>query len=209
MSSTASSSHEDSFVTATATSSPPPPPLVYTPGALLACVARLMAAQDEMEISTHGGLRVRLRYGCGENDYSFDVSLMEDTRTARALENDVKFDMDSDDEDEDSHVVNVFGFDATDAPAVLAAVQFMNDLDAWTVCGCGDHLIKDRADVCYCCELTRRPDDVQRETCPICHADGPPRWMTAAPCCGQRLHRACYRLCLEGNQRCPMCRGTA
>ena len=119
------------------------------------------------------------------------------------------------DEDEGVVVIKEFEFEDADAEELKEAVDFVNAVNAWTICPCGDHLVKDQPagnGICYFCEMTTHKDDEETRFCPICHEEGRLRWMVETPCCHQHLHRKCKDSCVATaavrlqDAQCPMCR---
>ena len=88
-------------------------------------------------------------------------------------------------------------------PFVDAAIRKIDDLYHTVICGCGEHLIRDRAAVCTWCQLTSKPQELERTTCPICANDETPRkFLRPTKCCLQELCAKCeWKL-----EVCPYCR---
>lgn len=212
--------------TTTAESTTMPPPsssgtrLVNNPSALLALLSRLKASNDNVAFRTSGGLRVMIRNDPDSDveDLMFDVSVIiedESPSIVKAVKNEV----DIMEDDAGVIILEEYSFPKSDGDALKGAMDFLNALDAWTVCPCGEYLVKDKyldanaASMCYYCELTRGPtandDDVY---CPICMNDGCERWMVATECCKQKMHRRCREECIatshlrNNTPECPLCR---
>ena len=110
-------------------------------------------------------------------------------------------------------VIEEYSFEENDLEGLQTAVDFLNAVEHWTVCPCGEYLIKDAlapgADMCYYCDMTT-PEGGETVFCPICHESGNVRWMVATACCKQRMHRKCREACIRHDDppRCPMCRSS-
>lgn len=90
-------------------------------------------------------------------------------------------------------------------PGILEdARQALNSLLHWSVCGCGDHFVKDGCGECLACQLMAK-DDRDMTTCGICYDEGPETHMHKQACCGQLLHRRCLAKCRVA-AGCPFCR---
>lgn len=96
-----------------------------------------------------------------------------------------------------------FGHD--EAARIMRAI---NDAFLYRVCACGSYLIRDDAQICVFCCMTRSAEDKAVHFCPICHEEGMRMHMDHMPCCGQHLHRACLAAwkSKSGDDRCPLCR---
>lgn len=190
--------------------------LVHSSEDLLAVLKRLKAANDNVTYRTAGGLRVMIRNdpvdsepGQPESAYiNFDVSVVtEDELPAivKAINNEIDIVMD----DSGCVVIEEYSFADTDAEGLKEAMDFLNDIEQWTVCQCGEYLIKDQGAMCYYCHLTTDPADKGEDVfCPICHEETRPRWTVATPCCKAKMHRKCKEACIAAaaSPTCPMCR---
>ncbi len=189
---------------------------IFHAGSLLTALKRLCAANDNMTYRTSGGLRVMIRHEPDEEEeISFDVSIVieeEHPSIEKALKNEI----DIVEDESGCIVIEDYAFESTDTEALKGAMDFLNAVDLWTVCPCGEYLIKDKnvthdASMCYYCEMTH---DGQHEDifCPICHESGNQRWMITTPCCTQKMHKKCKEACITSDglrdipSRCPMCR---
>ena len=192
--------------------------LISKPEALLHTLKRMRRCNDNVAFRTRGGLRVMVRNDpedAEKNYLTFDVSVItedEAPSTVTAIKNEI----DIMEEESGCVVIEEYSFAEDDAEGLQTAVDFLNDVDRWTVCPCGEFLIKDApADMCYYCEMTAE-DGGETLFCPICHETGHVRWMVATSCCKQRLHRKCKETCVATESlrsdndvpRCPMCRSS-
>ena len=192
---------------------PPEKRLIHDPAALLRTVLRLREANDNVTFRTEGGLRVMLRnepdMGSSTSLVAFDVSVVtedEDASIVTAINNEI----DIMEDDSGCVVIEEYSFLVSDAEGLQAAVTFLNDVNLWTVCACGDYLIKDHpATLCYYCDMTHAGGAAD-VFCPICHEQGYPRWMVTTACCAQQMHKKCKAACQAASSAssgtCPMCR---
>ena len=193
--------------------------LIADPAAFSNVLRRLRTSNDSVAFRTPGGLRLAIRNDPDdegrENWFTFDVCVVVSEDEKPSVTNAVKNEIDIMDDDEVSGfaIIDQYEFREDDAESLEAAKEFVNTAAAWTVCQCGDYLIKDRGAMCYYCEMTaRRDEDVDKEFCPICHEHGYARWMVVTSCCKQKLHKKCKEACIVSNDlrelesRCPMCR---
>lgn len=89
----------------------------------------------------------------------------------------------------------------------------LNEVLQWTVCGCGQHFVKDGAALCLMCQLMAPEGGAPMHACGICFEDGPESHMHRQACCGQILHTMCLARChASATARagsCPFCRQAA
>jgi hypothetical protein len=195
---------------------PAPPQFIRKPGSLLATLRRMRTCNDNVAYRTTGGLRVMIRNdpdSDSEEDLSFDVSIVTEDETP-AIVKSIKNEIDIMEDDAGCIVIEEYSFSDTDADSLQSAVDFLNAVDLWTVCPCGEYLIKDKIhnpalEMCYYCELTNN-GDLEDVFCPICHENGASRWMVTTSCCNQKMHKKCKETCIATDvlrdPRCPMCR---
>jgi hypothetical protein len=185
----------------------------FRPDSVLRVLRRLRDANDTVAFRSSGNLRVMLRNDpdCPDNELGFDVSVVttgEPDAVERALSNEI--DVMPEDDGIGNIVVEEYSFDpARDPETLTEIVDFLDALDAWRVCPCGDYIIKDAEQQCYYCDLMTDPETTSDDICPICHEDvNNPRWIFRTPCCRQVMHRACRDACARPplEPRCPMCR---
>ena len=197
---------------------PPLKKFISDPAALLKTVKRLSKANDNVTYRTSGGLRIMLRNEPDDEDgpdtIAFDVSVViedESPSVEKAFRNEI----DIMDDESGCIVIEEYSFAPDDTESLQQAVDFLNQVDLWTVCPCGEYLIKDAPEVmCYYCEMTVYSDDKEDPDifCPICHESGHQRWMTTTPCCKQKMHKKCKATCVSSAElrlqeaQCPMCR---
>ena len=207
-----------------ATSAPAPPlakKFISDSAALLRTLKRLRSANDNVAYRTSGGLRIMIRNDpdsetdVNKTEIAFDVSVViedEPEEIVKAIKNEI----DIMEDDSGCIVIEDYSFQETDAEALKSAVDFLNAVDSWTVCPCGEFLIKDAhvdtvpskaaVSMCYYCECTRESTDTLDVQCPICHDHGSTRWMVKLPCCGQWMHRKCQQSALRlVENKCPLC----
>jgi hypothetical protein len=186
---------------------------ITRPEALLAVAKRLRVSNDNLAYRTSGGLRIMLRNDPDPdvdhddiNVVAFDVSVITDNESS-AIVRSIKNEVDIMEDESGCVVIEEYEFGESDDDALKSAMDFLNEVDQWTVCACGEYLIKDfPATECYLCELTHAGDPTDI-FCPICHEPGRARWMTTTTCCAQQLHTKCKTLCRESSTTgCPMCR---
>lgn len=204
-----------------------PPKLITDPGALLRVLKRLHATDDGyagFRFRTAGGLRVAIRNDSDSDDLrdetwlAFDVNIAveedEPPSVLKAIKNEIHVIAD---DTAGLYVIDEFEFDPADQESLTSAMDFINDVNMWTVCPCGDYFIKDRGDMCYFCDMSMRADENGEQIfCPICHDVGHVRWMVTTNCCKQKLHKKCKEACIVSEDlrnrdgarcsRCPMCR---
>ena len=193
--------------------------------ALLRTLKRLRDANDNVAYRTSGGLRIMIRNDpesetdVSGKELSFDVSVIiedEPDEIVKAIKNEI----DIMEDDSGCIVIEDYSFQDTDTESLQTAVDFLNAVDLWTVCPCGEFLIKDAhvgtalkaaVSMCYYCECTRESNDTLEVQCPICHDHGSTRWMVKLPCCGQSMHRKCQQSCIASSSlrlvenKCPLC----
>ena len=189
---------------------------ITRPEALLAVAKRLRVSNDNLAYRTSGGLRIMLRNDPDPdvdhedaNVLAFDVSVITDNESSAIIRS-IKNEVDIMEDESGCVVIEEYEFGESDDDALKSAMDFLNEVDQWTVCACGEYLIKDfPATECYLCELTHAGDPTDI-FCPICHEPGRARWMTTTTCCAQQLHAKCKTACKEasGTTGCPMCRST-
>lgn len=194
------------------------PRFITDPMALLKLVKRLRDANDNLAYRTSGGLRIMIRNDpddAGPGEVAFDVSVVIDDESpeiVKAIQNEI----DIMEDDSGCIVIEDYAFSETDGESLKSAVKFLNSVDTWTVCPCGEYLIKDafenaEATMCYYCECTREAHETLEHFCPICHDIGCARWMITVPCCNQKMHRKCQQACIVSasirhvENKCPMC----
>lgn len=190
-------------------------PLITSKDAFLKTLIRLREANDNVAFRTSGGLRIMIRNDPSDDNtkdsLDFDVSVVAEEEVpaiAKALRNEVDII-----EDECGVIViEEYSFLESDTENLERALEFLNIVDSWCICPCGEYLIKDTCTMCYYCDLTRNPDDTTGIFCPICHEEGCSRWMIETECCKQKMHRKCKDTCIATAEsrlqeaRCPMCR---
>ena len=110
--------------------------------------------------------------------------------------------------DEGLFVVETYSFELDklekDASVLEDARTALNALLQWSVCGCGDHFVKDGCEECLACQLMAK-DDRCTTTCGLCYDQGPETHMHTQSCCGQLLHKRCLSKCRVASG-CPFCR---
>lgn len=200
--------------------SPPDPPankFISDPKAFLRMLQRLMASNDNVAYRTSGGLRIMLRNepNDDQDDISFDVSVVIEDEPP-AIERAMKNEIDIMEDESGCLVIEEYSFMLEDTETLNNVVEFLNAVDLWCVCPCGEYLIKDNGKMCYYCEMTaEKPDPTQEDIfCPICHESGHARWMMNTSCCKQKMHRKCRETCIASaglrlqDAQCPMCRAS-
>ena len=188
---------------------------VSDPEALLRTLQRLVNANDNVTYRTSGGLRVMIRNDPNDDqdDISFDVSVVIEDEPP-AVEKALKNEIDIMEDDSGCIVIEEYSFMREDAETLKNVVDFLNAVDAWCVCPCGEFLVKDGCTMCYYCEMTAEKTDTDDVFCPICHESGHPRWMVNTACCKQLMHRKCKDTCVSSAAlrlqaaQCPMCRAS-
>lgn len=99
-------------------------------------------------------------------------------------------------------------------PDVLDAMQRLNDLYATRICECCNAFVRKGDAMCLACELGCTPEKLNKETCPICHDEGPVMHMETQKCCNQKVHRSCLHTWKATKKRnnqqatCPLCRSS-
>ena len=193
----------------------PPPPMISKPEALLRTLKRMRASNDNVAYRTSGGLRIMVRNDPESEDegyLTFDVSVVTEDES-EAIVKSIKNEIDIMEDESGCVVIEEYSFEENDLEGLQTAVDFLNAVEHWTVCPCGEYLIKDAlapgADMCYYCDMTT-PEGGETVFCPICHESGNVRWMVATACCKQRMHRKCREACIRHDDppRCPMCRSS-
>lgn len=196
-----------------------PNKLVNNPSALLALLTRLKTANDNVAFRTTGGLRVMVRNDpeADADDFMFDVSVVVEDELpciVKAIKNEI----DIMEDDAGVIVVEEYTFGRSDGESLKGAMDFLNVVNMWTVCPCGEYLVKDKyhdpeSNMCYYCELTRGTAAEGQVYCPICMTDGYERWMVATECCKQKMHKRCRENCIttshlrnSDSPKCPLCR---
>ena len=195
--------------------------LVTDAQALLRVLKRVRASHDSLAFRSTGGLRLAIRDTAEdelrEKWLTFDVCIVVADDEKPSISAAVKNELDvlEDEELAGFAIIEQYEFRDDDAESLNAVMEFLNTAALWTVCQCGEYLIKDRHAMCYYCELTaRQGDDAENVFCPICHETGYPRWMVTTSCCKQKLHKKCKEACIVSDDlrdvesRCPMCRET-
>jgi len=213
---------EESTAGSTATSPLPmkKPGFITQASALLTTLKRMKEANDNVAFRTTGGLRIMLRNDPDSEDESddiaFDVSVVigedENPSIVKAIKNEI----DIMEDEAGMVVIEDYAFSETDNESLKNCMDFLNAVDLWTVCPCGEYLIKDKHEnqgvtMCYYCEMTANGDG-SSIFCPICHESGSARWMIGTTCCKQKMHKKCKEACIASDgirlvdSRCPMCR---
>ena len=87
---------------------------------------------------------------------------------------------------------------------ILASIQRVQHLHA---CGCGRPHSSQFED-CGECTLTMTEQDMQPldAPCMVCLGDIKRAHGHSLVCCGQRVHKKCFRRCQDAGMRCPNCR---
>jgi hypothetical protein len=188
---------------------------INDPGALLKTLKRLGHANDNVTYRTSGGLRIMIRNDPDDTDertITFDVSVVIDDEPP-SVEKAFRNEIDIMDDESGCIIIEEYAFAVDDTESLHNVVTFLNALNLWMICPCGDYLIKDTPEVmCYYCEMTKCLDEKEDVFCPICHESGHPRWMTTTTCCGQFMHKKCKETCISSAElrlqdvQCPMCR---
>ncbi len=95
-----------------------------------------------------------------------------------------------------------------DTTDLLQAIDRINQLYAMTICSCGEHFIKDGADMCIFCEMSCTPADLETTFCCICQTETMKKNTILKPCCQKRIHTRCLRTWhkTSGKTLCPLCR---
>lgn len=193
--------------------------LIHSRDELLAVLKRLRAANDNLAYRTFGGLRVMIRNDPVDVEDSgtyinFDVSIVTEDELP-AIAKAVNNEMDIMPDDAGCVVIEEYSFLETDGEGLKEAMDFLNVVNHWTVCQCGEYLIKDEGAMCYYCHLTNDPSESSEDVfCPICHEESRPRWMIATSCCKRQMHRKCKEACIAASAQsafpqapsCPLCR---
>ena len=195
--------------------------LIVDPASFLAVLKRLRAKDDSFAFRASGGLRIVIRNDKDDDEddanpdwFTFEVGVVVNDEERPCVIKSIKNEVDIM-EDVDVGgiaVLETFEFDQADDESLMESIEFLNAVDHWTVCPCGDYLIKDRGETCYYCQMTHRQDDTEENFCPICHEVGRNRWMITTGCCKQKMHKKCKEACIVSNDlrnlesRCPMCR---
>jgi hypothetical protein len=192
--------------------------LIRDEDAFLLVLKRLKEANDNVAYRTSGGLRIMIRNepiveDGHEKDITFDISVVVDEESPAILKA-IKNEIDIMEDDSGCIVIEEFSFPPDDTDTLKHVVEFLNAVELWTVCQCGEYLIKDACVMCYYCQMTGDPqEDAEDVFCPICHESGRKRWMTTTACCSQRMHTKCKEDCIVSSTLrlqeppvCPMCR---
>jgi hypothetical protein len=199
------------------TTAPPKKKFINDPEALLKTLKRLRKANDNVTYRTSGGLRIMLRNEPDDDDgpgnISFDVSVVIEDELP-SVEKAFRNEIDIMDDESGCIVIEEYSFAPDDVDSLQEAVNFLNQVDLWTICPCGEYLIKDAPEgMCYYCEMMTCPNKEDPDVfCPICHESGHPRWMITTTCCKQKMHRKCKETCVSSSEmrlqdaQCPMCR---
>ena len=190
--------------------------LITSKEALLQTLIRLREANDNIAFRTTGWLRVMVRNdpssdSVNKDNLDFDVSVVAEEEVpavAKALKNEIDII-----EDECGVIViEEYSFLETDTESLEQTMDFLNLVDSWCICPCGEYLIKDKKNMCYYCDMTQNPQETAGIFCPICHEEGCSRWMVETECCKQKMHRKCRETCIATAEArlqeasCPMCR---
>lgn len=198
----------------------PVPPLekkkfISDSAALLKTLKRLGAANDNVTYRTFGGLRIMLRNEPDDDDpnnIAFDVSVVIEDEPP-SIEKAFRNEIDIMEDESGCIVIEEYSFAPDDADSLQQVMDFLNQVDLWIICPCGEYLIKDAPEtMCYYCEMTCLGEKEEDIFCPICHEIGHPRWMTTVSCCSQKMHKKCKDTCISSSElrlqeaRCPMCR---
>ena len=90
------------------------------------------------------------------------------------------------------------------------ALDFVNAVFNYSVCPCGEHLIKDDSSICYYCQMSSSVEDLAQAFCFVCHQTSIKKHMKSLPCCHQYLHRACLDKwkSVAVDASCPHCRSS-
>ena len=188
----------------------------------LVALSRLHAMNDAVLLP--GGeatprVRVMLRNdpsdeaGPDVEEYSFDVSLVidgDDTDMCVPMRNDVDLIC----EDDCTWIVDTFTLSKKARKfEIQEVVGKINDILTWTVCHCGEYLIKDGCPTCISCLLTNSKENVETlDFCAICQESTPRMLMSDQPCCHQKLHPMCLKIWVDTcstadiSKGCPLCR---
>lgn len=190
---------------------PPLQPLVKDADSLLATVRRLHALNDVVIF--------------WNEQRSFKLMLRNDPIDAETVSMELAMVFDDDDEvmlrivdlTNDGYVdePGTFVLDSWTSPAAefgtdeaAKIMKAINDAYTWHVCRCGSYLIKDDAEICVFCCMTRSQADKAVHFCAICCEEGMRMHMDLQACCAQHLHRHCLATwrAKSGDERCPLCR---
>jgi hypothetical protein len=95
-----------------------------------------------------------------------------------------------------------------DTSELCRAVDRINELYSMTICACGEHFIKDAADMCIFCEMSCTPADLETTLCCICQNETAKKNTILQPCCQKRIHTRCLHTWhkTSGKTQCPLCR---
>lgn len=116
--------------------------------------------------------------------------------------------------EDDTYVLETYSLsmeEVTAKPSLLEpALECVNSIFNYSMCPCGDHLIKDDSAICYYCQLSSSVDDMTQAFCFVCHQTSIKKHMKLLDCCHQYLHRACLEKWenVAADASCPHCRST-
>ncbi len=147
---------------------------------------------------------------------TFDVSVaVDEDKDGGRMAKIMDLDHDIWQEDEDSGLFEIESFEFLkqdpDREDVRTMMDLVNKTYWYKVCPCQKYLIKDRSDLCFFCELTATPEDLTKDTCPICLEDAYMMHLKKTPCCSQLVHRGCIKeWSVKGKtDKCALCRGSS
>lgn len=205
--------------------------LITCPKSFVEAIQRLCKGKDAIAFRNPSGLRIMLRYDLtselisdseeNKNVLSFDLSILlegESDYIKKLIQNEVDMMMDSG--EVENCVIDEFDLNPTNESDVQEVIDLINKVYTWSICPCGEYLIKDNDTMCLYCQMIQPPDDeLENFFCPICHEETRVRWSVQLPCCKQKIHRSC-KIRYEEKQRqqqqqdedtsqdlhCPLCR---
>lgn len=203
------------------------PPFITSRDAFISALQRICSSKDAIAFRSPAGLRIMLRYDLTseliqeseeKNILSFDLSILLEGETdyiKRIIQNEVDLMMESG--EVENCVVEEFDLCPTNEKDVEEVINLVNRVYTWSICPCGEYLIKDGSHMCVYCQMTQPPEDsIDTFFCPICHDETRVRWSVHLPCCKQRIHRSCKVRYEQQQQqeeehdgqnvKCPMCR---
>ena len=102
---------------------------------------------------------------------------------------------------------DVLSVDTTACEALGGIVNAVNTLYDWTICRiCAEHFVKrNDHDLCIYCRMTSKAGDLDATFCAVCQESGSKMLFERLPCCGNQLHKHCWKKCVG---KCPLCRSS-
>jgi hypothetical protein len=206
------------------------PPLITNPNYFLESMRRIHT--EDSEVLFHNSektLRLMLRK---DSNYDSEDDDMDNLKPTTKIEFLIQYREDEDPHgrlyklldwdaegyfcDWDSTAYILDDFDLPSGPShsieqnVAYALERINKVYNYSICGCGERLIKDERPICFFCHMTGSNETMEEELCCICHEKTPRVSLKVQTCCKQYIHPRCLSTWEHtketGAASCPLCR---